>query len=343
MTDTRAQAEFALAWALRFLGRLEERAGPGREPRAVILAYHRILPRERLRDPSLLEDLVTPVESFAAQVKVLAGRHSVLPLEELVRSLREDRKLPERCVCITLDDGYADNYLHAFPLLRKHRLPATIFLSTGFIGGGRGLFWWDEICRWRAAGAAWVELEGLGRCDVRTLAQRDRLLADLKRLPMDAILDRVRAASARLGLGSGPNAEEGFLTWDQVREMQKDGISFGAHTVSHCLLPRETSERRGLEIRQSRADLQRETGRPCTLFCYPNGVCDEETRREVIAAGYEGAMATIPRDVLPDSDLHRLPRKTVNFRTGMTVFRFKLSPHPERIKRLLEPAAGSSA
>ena len=333
MTSARAQAEFALAWALRILGRLEEHEV---SPRAVILSYHRILPQDRLRRFSFLEDLVTPLESFAAQVEILAARHRVVCLEELVRAMREGRRPPERCVCLTFDDGYADNYLHAFPVLREHRLPATIFLTTGFLGGGRGIFWWDEVCRWRAAGATSVEVEGLGRREIRTRAQRDRLLEALKRLPMDAILERVRAVSSRLGLAPDAQAREDFLTWDQVREMQKEGISFGAHTVGHCLLPRETPERRRAEIRQSRADVEKETGRPCSLFCYPNGGCDDETRKEVIAAGYVGAVATIPRDLLPGGDLYQLPRKTVNFRAGITVFRFKLSPHPERIKHLLE-------
>src|SRR4029450_3237368 len=269
--------EFALAWALRILGRLEK---DELSPRAVILAYHRILPQDRLRSFSFLEDLVTPLESFAEQAEILAARHRVVWLQELGRVIREGPKPPERCVCITLDDGYADNYLHAFPVLRQHRLPATIFLTTGFLGGGRGIFWWDEVCRWRAAGATSVDVEGLGRRGIRTRAQRDRFLEDLKRLPMDSILGKVLAASSRLGLAPDPRAREDFLTWDQVREMQKEGISFGAHTVSHCLLPRETPERRRAEIRQSRADIEKETGRPCPLFCYPNGWCDEETRRD---------------------------------------------------------------
>ncbi|HEV8374752.1 MAG TPA: polysaccharide deacetylase family protein [Candidatus Polarisedimenticolia bacterium] len=257
--------------------------------------------------------------------------------------MHKGRKPPEKCVCITFDDGYADNYLHAFPLLRQHRLPATIFLATGFLGGKRGRFWWDEVCRWRAAGTTSVELEGMGRREVGTLAQRDRLLEELKHLPIDMIVERVRAASSRLGLAADPKAREEFLDWDQVREMQREGISFGAHTVSHCLLPRETSERRRQEIRQSRAEIESQTNRPCSLFCYPNGAWDEETRREVITAGYEGAMATFPRDVLTGRDLYRLPRKIVNLRSDMTVFRFKLSPDAERIKQLLQPVTRRSA
>ena len=273
----------------------------------------------------------------------LSAHCQVVPPEQLIGWLREGHGLPRRCVSITFDDGYADNYAHALPILRRHGFPATIFLTTGFVGGQSGLFWWDEICRWRAAGVRSVEVEGLGRRRLATLAQRDQLLAAMKRLPMDEIVRRVRDVSTRLGLRPDSRAAGDFMTWEQVREMQKQGISFGAHTVSHCLLPVESAQRRSLEIRQSRADVERETGRPCTLFCYPNGAVDAPTESEARAAGFEAAMATLPRDVLPGADCFHLPRKILNYRVSPTLFRFKLSPHPERIKRVLSPVFRRSA
>ena len=309
----------------------------------MILAYHRVLPRKSLRGFPYLEDLVTPLESFSAQMELLSRRFRVVPLEELIRGLGHREAPPEFRVSITFDDGYADNYRHAFPVLARHGLPATIFLATGHLGGGRGLFWWDEVARWRATGVERVEIRGIGRRSVASLAGRDHLLEDLKRLPLDEIVERVREVSKGIGLPPDPAAAGEFLTWDEVREMRNAGITFGAHTVTHCLLPRETPERRSRELRQSRDDVERETGRPCTLFCYPNGVFDEETRKEVRAAGYEAAVAALPRDVTPGMDLYHLPRKIVNYRAGPTVFRFRLSPHPVRIKRLLDPATRRTA
>ena len=342
MADIRTHAELALAWVLRLAGRLDGSAERTGGSRAVILAYHRVLPRAAIHEFPILEDLVTPLESFVWQMDYLSSHCQVVSPERLVSMLRGGQELPRRCVSITFDDGYADNYLHAFPILKRHGLPATIFLTTGFVGGQGGLFWWDEVCRWRAAGVKSVEVEGLGLRGVATLAQRDRLLEEMKRLPMDEIVRRVRDVSTRLGLGPDSRAAGDFLTWEQVREMQEQGISFGAHTVNHCLLPVESAQRRSLEIRQSRADVERGTGRPCSLFCYPSGAVDAPSENEARAAGFEAAMATLPRDVLPDADYFRLPRKVLNYRVSPTVFRFKLSPHPERIKRLFEPAQRSS-
>ncbi|MCI0409025.1 MAG: polysaccharide deacetylase family protein, partial [Acidobacteria bacterium] len=191
MADIRAHAELALAWAFRLAGRLDGPAAAPCDSRAVILAYHRVLPRDSIRRFPFLEDLVTPLESFKTQMDFLSLRCRVVPLEQLVAMLRDGGKFPPRCVGITFDDGYADNYLHAYPILKRHGLAATIFLTTGFVGGRSGLFWWDEVCRWRASGVKSLEVEGLGRRSLATLAQRDRLLAEMKRFPMDEIVRRV--------------------------------------------------------------------------------------------------------------------------------------------------------
>jgi peptidoglycan/xylan/chitin deacetylase (PgdA/CDA1 family) len=343
--NVKTQGERVLAWLFRLMGGLSDGRSEGPGGQAVLLAYHRILPRDRLRNFPFLEDLVTPEESFIEQMGLLAARFRVLPLEEIFRILREGGRVAPRTIGVTFDDGYADNYHFAWPVLRRLRLPATVFLTTGHVGGARGLFWWDEVSRWRSAGLATVEIEGLGRRPVATLRERDRLLEDLKHLPVDEVIHRVRAASERAGLGPVPDVEKEFLSWDQVREMQTEGIRFGSHTASHCLLPRETAERRRAELVESRATIARETGRPCTLFCYPNGTVTEPLSREVREAGFAGAVATRGRDVVQEAglDLYRLPRKCINYRVGMTVFRFRLSPHPERIKRLSGRGAGVAA
>lgn len=278
-------------------------------------------------------------------MSLLRRSASVLPLEEMFRALREEGRLPPKAVSVTFDDGYADNFHFALPVLRRHDLPATVFLATGHVGGARGLFWWDEVSRWRAEGCRDIEVEGLGRRRVGRRSERDRLIRDLKSLPVDEITRRVGEAASSAGLRPAADAARDFLTWDQVREMQSRGIRFAAHTVSHCLLPRESPGRRRQEMEESRRAIERETGRPCGLFCYPDGATTEAVAREVEAAGFEGAVATGARDVRPGPDLdrYRVPRKCLNYRAGSTVFRFRLSPHPERFKRLAERLNGGGS
>jgi peptidoglycan/xylan/chitin deacetylase (PgdA/CDA1 family) len=87
---------------------------------------------------------VTP-DHFAEQLDVLQRTCRPIPLQQLVRQLRE-RNLPPRAVALTLDNGYADNLLNAKPLLEQHDVPATGFVTTGYLSKHRE-FWWDELER----------------------------------------------------------------------------------------------------------------------------------------------------------------------------------------------------
>lgn len=98
-----------------------------------ILTYHRVIPSEKYAFPQLAGMYVTP-ETFAMQMKYLAAEADVVPLAFLVESLAENRPLPPRTVVLTFDDGWKDNFDYAFPILRAHNLPATIFLPTAFVG-----------------------------------------------------------------------------------------------------------------------------------------------------------------------------------------------------------------
>src|SRR5829696_4965924 len=109
-------------------------------PKALILLYHRVI--EIPSDPHLLS--VTP-SHFAEHLEVLRKYANPIRLEQAYRAL-EANKIADRTVVITSDDGYADNLTHAVPLLEQHDVPATVFVTSGYVNGGRE-FWWDELDR----------------------------------------------------------------------------------------------------------------------------------------------------------------------------------------------------
>lgn len=240
----------------------------GRKPRLQILVYHRVLPGN---DPFAMS--AVSCEAFARQMALLRSRFHPIPLSEAADRL-EAGDLRPGSVCVTFDDGYADNCRHAWPILREYGIPATIYLATGLIGTGT-VSWYDGVLAlMRAPRAERLDYEPAGLRGV-PIAQAGlraaaafKLLEWLKRFP-PAERDAHIAALERV-LGRA-DAEKAMLDWDQVRSMHAAGIAFGAHTVTHPILSLIGAREAEAEIAASRAAIEERLQAPVRHFAYPNG------------------------------------------------------------------------
>lgn len=97
-----------------------------RAPRASVLLYHRVSDDAR-------DNLTVGVEQFERQMALVARRCQAVSLPELL-SLTRIPRTSRPLVCVTFDDGYRDNYVHAAPILERHGIAAAFFVSTGMIG-----------------------------------------------------------------------------------------------------------------------------------------------------------------------------------------------------------------
>jgi peptidoglycan/xylan/chitin deacetylase (PgdA/CDA1 family) len=275
-----------------------------------VLIYHRVVAEP---DPMLPGEVCA--REFDWQLAVLRRWFRVLPLPEAVAGLREGT-LPVRAACVTFDDGYADNVSVALPILRRHGVPATFFLATAFIDGGR--MWNDtviETVRRAPGGTLDARPAGLDTLDIATPELRrlaiDRLLAALKYLPLEERKRRADelGAAAACGLPS-----DLMVTTEQVRELYRSGMEIGAHTVNHPILAKVTAERALDEIRESRAGLEAITGSSVSLFAYPNGRPRTDYGREhvdmVKDMGFKAAFSTAHGVALATRDPFQLPRFT---------------------------------
>src|SRR5215471_8104408 len=102
-----------------------------------ILTYHRVNDEGDPFFPSM------PSSVFAQHMAYLSRSYRVLTVEELVERMQR-KSVPRNAIAITFDDGYRDNLTHAAPILARHGLAATIFLTTGFIGNAE-VPWFDRI------------------------------------------------------------------------------------------------------------------------------------------------------------------------------------------------------
>lgn len=273
---------------------------------ARILMYHRFPPG------SCLE----------AQCEHLKKYYRPISLTELGLSLQHKRKLPPLAVVFTVDDGYRDFFLEAFPILSAHSIPAIVFLATDMLDTGRCL-WVDWVgVLFNACSLPKIELELPGRPPVefRLSSPQDRkraaleTKAALKLTPNDQRLWFLAKLPGLLGLEAPPAIppEHAPLSWDEVRLMANAGVEFGAHTRSHPILSQVNSvDEVRAELCGSKQRIEQETGQPVLHFCYPNGhLCDftPETVSIVRECGFLTAVTGEKGINFTDADRYQLRR-----------------------------------
>lgn len=299
----------ALAAARRSVA---QRVG-SRRGRGVVLLYHRV--GDASRDPWNLT--VTPGR-FEEHLRLLSSEFHPLPLTELARGARHGR-LPAGAVGVSFDDGYADNLKVAVPLLTNLRVPATVFVASGFVLNGRP-FWWEELR------AILLDLEPLPKMisfrlggrelalRTATAAERQRALTRLQQafqaLPWRQVDQGLADLRSEAGL-SGPAAVGERRALDPselVRLAASDGVEVGAHTRNHPNLAHLPPDLVDEEIVASRTDLADVLDQVPETFSYPFGSHGSSARRAVRQAGFELAFGTAPTPVTWLSDRMELGR-----------------------------------
>lgn len=280
-----------------------------RRGEAIILTYHRVIEKwDRALDYSQPGMVVTS-DTFERQLHFLKQNFDIVPLSSLVNSLstlNSQLSNLNRPLCvITFDDGWRDNYEIAFPILRQHGLPATIFLTTDFIGANRA-FWHTELLYLVMHGdlSRFRLLEYVLQAYPSPVRHRWRQVRGSAQTPsaheLDPLVEAVKATcgedeihnlirDVRYALAaSGPllSQDRFFLDWDQVREMASARIEFGSHGCSHRILTRLRAEEAQGELVRSKAEIEGRIGQEVRDFAFP----EESANRELInladKAGY---------------------------------------------------------
>jgi peptidoglycan/xylan/chitin deacetylase (PgdA/CDA1 family) len=303
----------------------------------IVLLYHRVADLES--DPQLLA--VKP-QHFTEHLEIVKRKCSPISLKELVGGLKE-KTLPKHPMAITFDDGYADNLANAQPLLRRYGIPATVFVTTGYVGSSRE-FWWDEIERLILEPAFLPErlqldkLNGgglmweLGRQDSHNadayrcwnvqLSENPtprhslyRSLCELLRpLPEQIRVDVLEYIQKWAGAESAGRSTHLPLTSEELARLDPELIEIGAHTCTHALLSTLSKAEQKEEVQGSKKVLEEILGHAVSSFAYPFGGrmdYNAETVGVVRQAGFELACANSPGTVWRRSDCFQLPRLLV--------------------------------
>lgn len=139
-----------------------------------ILMYHSVNPN------ALPENrLAVSVRAFQRQMDFLKRNHyNVLPLEDLANLIKENKGIPNHTCAITLDDGYRDNYIYAFPILKRYELPATMFIIVNEVGRQDRLSW-DQIKTMQDSGIITFGSHSLGPEPLKNIESEQELRAQI--------------------------------------------------------------------------------------------------------------------------------------------------------------------
>jgi peptidoglycan/xylan/chitin deacetylase (PgdA/CDA1 family) len=307
------------------------------QPAYSILMYHRILDDEDNEKKYVQPGMYVTRPVFEKQAAFLSRKFNPISLGELAELLRTDQALHPKYVAVTFDDGWQDNYTHAFPGLKKNYIPATIFLTTDFINTDK-IFWFAEIGMILAQSKITPErLSGILRKVVTDeeyassfkyldsgsvesgIINSDKFIGELKRFDLDTILKIIAELKGEIGVNFNERMSEGqMLTWKNVVEMNDNGMDFGSHGCSHRILTKLGREEIEKELTESKKIIEEKLGGEIDIFAYPNGDYDDRIKELVKDCGFVCAVTTGgTKEKALDNDIYSLKR--INIHNGISV------------------------
>lgn len=285
--------------------------------RVVVLTYHKILPDSMRGMYDVRPETVLFRSEFERHVEWLNRRYQVLDGVQFRSWLGGSAPVTRPSALITFDDGYANNFREAFPVLKRAGMGALFFLSTRFVEGSGSYLWFDRM---DAIGRTidpkvlreWAEANLPP--DLRTFAMLRAWLKTAPAAERDALVSELECVSGPSSVRSLDATVAGPMTWAQAREMAAEGMTFGSHTVNHQVVSGADDTSVNDELVDSRLAIESNIGHACWSFSYPNGERGDfrpSDTAAVIRAGYECAFTQIPGFVDTQSDRFALPRMPI--------------------------------
>lgn len=256
------------------------------------------------------------VGELRKQFEYLRRHFHVVSLSHLVDRLVSGAPIEKFTVALTVDDGRRNFYNCCFPLLKEFAIPATLFVVSAFIRGDDWI-WTDKVLWLAEQPSAPTEL---------AFPQIEQSFAMLNRMRPEArnaqIYSWATAMQVEIPNDSPPNYAP--CSWSELREMADSGlVEIGSHTVTHAILSSLSDEESRFELRASRAEIEKGTGRSVKAFCFPNGKPVDYRAshlQQVQDAGYSCSVAASFGMVSKTSNVYELPRIGVSGHTDFLSF-----------------------
>ncbi len=268
-----------------------------------VLYYHRVcnLSRDTWK-------LSVPPKLFTEHIKFLKEHYRLLRFED------DWKDIHEKSIVITFDDGYADNFQYALPILEKYKAPATVFVCTE----PSGEFWWDTLDRIiYNASESKDNLNWNGmKLSLSTVSERKKtcyaLHPHFKAMLPEFRVKALQELANILNVSFDRINDENRLLSDQELRLLSESpyITIGGHTITHTSLTIEPTFLQQKEISNSKAQIESLIEKSINVFSYPFGTREDFTRESekiVQDCGYKKAASTI-HGLADNANTLRIPR-----------------------------------
>lgn len=310
-----------------------KQAGRGR---ALILAYHHVIPRRLIRDNSLMTGMYLSAESFEEHLDWLTRHFRVAPLEEIIGMIRAGLRWDEPLCAITFDDGWKDVHDYALPLLEKYGVPATVF-SVGDMVGSRGPEGLDGV--FEAIQMAdhlddirtgIAEIDALIRSDAipNRVEKARQVINGIRELQHEKCTEACASINRYLSdtFDLDPvRWKYETMSWSDMRKAQGHAVAFGYHSKTHPILTRIPATLLEAELVLPIEQYREEGISLSPIFCYPDGKFSDEVVSVLEDQGYTGAVTLQKGYNDPRTNPFLLRRMNIHEGNGRSRARFIVS------------------
>lgn len=259
---------------LSFLGSIQKRVV--RKKEFFIISYHRII--NKGKEFKFYEDIInTDLDDFNKQIEYLVNNFHIISFNELYDVIWENKNLEENLLIITFDDGYKDFYNNVIPILNKHDVKATLFLTSHF-ASNITLGWWEKIAYMiKTTEKEYIDLPNINmrfNTESNSLDHNVIKIVDkIKYYDGDKkkyVIDEVEKQS-EVYVDESELSKTLYLNWGELKKLKKYKVEFGSHSLTHSILTKLNDEQLKSELIDSKKIIEEKLDVNVNTFCYPNG------------------------------------------------------------------------
>ena len=338
--------------ALSRMGCLRKYASDGQ---LCVVTYHGVQPAEYSVPDPILEGNLVSAENLRAQLRLLKKHYQLIAPEHFLAWLCGEQQLPRRSVLLTCDDGLQNVLTDMVPVLRDEGALCLFFVTGSSIENNPAMLWYEQLylaLKWATSGPIRIEYDGL-RISCDRDSERRIVWWELVQMLSECVAEKrlrvLRVLEAALGFGAqqlatlrtNPATFRRFflLTSTDLLELAAQGMTVGAHTVSHPFLARSPDACAHMEVARSRALLADTLGCEVWAFAYPFGTIGSFSARDMAlaeAAQFRCAFANTGGGFGADLPRFALPRVHVTADMSLGEFEAHVSGLYRRLRSSMD-------